>query len=276
MGIVEEEMDESIYWMDLLIESGLVRQELLTDLLQEANEILAMVVSSIRTSRNGIRRNPQSAIRNPQSAIGAGVMSASTLTGGDRHVGDAALYQGRVGLVCFYVSEAHMFGALIAAFLMYLQHSRTSDTPPAQVLGLQYAIPGTVFLLSSSGTAHLATKGLRRGSGKRFVLWWLATILLGTLFVLMTGLEWNDLIVGHGLTLGRNLFGTTYFSLIGLHATHVSVGVLLMLTVLGLFAGGAFTTAQTAGAELVSWYWHFVDGVWVVIFTVVYIVGRMG
>jgi cytochrome c oxidase subunit 3/cytochrome o ubiquinol oxidase subunit 3 len=94
------------------------------------------------------------------------------------------------------------------------------------------------------------------------------------LFLFGTAVEWHDLIFDHGLTPWRNAFGTTYFTLVGFHALHVTIGLFIMLLVLRL----AFTTFRPAmwplNPELVSWYWHFVDGVWVVVFTVVYLVGR--
>lgn len=200
---------------------------------------------------------------------------ASTLTGPDRFAGNVPLYRGKVGLVCFFVSEAHLFGVLLIAFLLYLGQSRNSSMSPARLLGMEYTIPGTVFLLSSSATVALAGRSLDRGSRRRFTALWLTTVLLGVLFLVMTGLEWNDLIVHKGLRLGTNLFGSTYFTLIGLHATHVSLGLVAMLVVLGLVARGAVTPQQPAAAELVGWYWHFVDAVWVVLFIVVYVIGRM-
>ena len=107
-----------------------------------------------------------------------------------------------------------------------------------------------------------------------FLRWWLATVLLGAAFLGGTALEWRDLIERHHLTISRNLFGSTYYTLVGLHALHVTAGVTIMLIVLGLALGRQVTGANRAGVGLVSWYWHFVDGVWVVVFTVVYLVGR--
>ncbi len=78
----------------------------------------------------------------------------------------------------------------------------------------------------------------------------------------------------HGLTLGRNLFGTTYYTLVGFHALHVTIGVIVMLIVLGLALGRRVTHANQSGVELVSWYWHFVDVVWVFVFSIVYLFGR--
>src|SRR5262249_14919733 len=104
--------------------------------------------------------------------------------------------------------------------------------------------------------------------------WLVATIALGVVFLAGTAQEGRRLIVEHGFTIGTNLFGTTFYPLVGLHAPHVIVGV-LMLTLCLIFAfSGALKAVHTERVELVSWYWHFVDGVWVVVFTVVYVVGR--
>src|SRR5947199_6187221 len=120
----------------------------------------------------------------------------------------------------------------------------------------------------------MAEKALRRGGQGGFILWWLATIALGVVFLLGTAYEWNGLIVRHQLTISRNLFGTTYYTLVGLHALHVTGGVTIMGIVLGLALARQVTSANRAGVGLVAWYWHFVDVVWVVVFTVVYLVGR--
>jgi cytochrome c oxidase subunit 3/cytochrome o ubiquinol oxidase subunit 3 len=98
--------------------------------------------------------------------------------------------------------------------------------------------------------------------------------LLGIVFLAGTAYEWNTLIVRHGVTISRNLFGTTYYTLVGFHALHVTVGVIAMLTMLGLTLRHDVLAGKQVGGQLVSWYWHFVDGVWVVVFTVVYLVGR--
>jgi cytochrome c oxidase subunit 3 len=204
-------------------------------------------------------------------------MSTGSLIGGGTHPGDLALYRGKVGLVCFFVSEAHMFGALIIAYLVFLPQTRAyfaqvQQDQHADVLHLPLALFGSACLFSSSATMMMASRELRRGAGKAFHLWWLATIVLGLFFLVYTGLEWRELIVDRHLTLGLNHFGTAYFSLVGLHATHVTIGVVLMSLVLGLALGREITPAHATGAELVAWYWHFVDAVWVVIFILVYLV----
>ena len=87
-------------------------------------------------------------------------------------------------------------------------------------------------------------------------------------------LEWNELISKWGLTISRNMFGTTYFTLVGFHALHVTIGVIMMSIVFGLAWRRQITERNETGVEVVAWYWHFVDGVWVVVFTLVYFVGR--
>ena len=177
------------------------------------------------------------------------------------------------GLISFPVSEVALFGTLIVTYLFYLGRDQVSPTP-AEALKLSLVVWTTACLLASSGTIHVAERALGRGNQGGFTLWWLATIILGVVFLAGTALEWRELIERYNLTISRNLFGTTYYTLVGLHALHVTGGVTIMLIVLGLALGRQVTSANRAGVGLVSWYWHFVDGVWVVVFTVVYVVGR--
>ena len=103
---------------------------------------------------------------------------------------------------------------------------------------------------------------------------WLLTIVLGGLFLYGTGQEWHRLIYEHGLTISTNLFGTTYYSLVGLHAFHVTVGLVMLLMVAIFDIAGRVGVSQSERIEVLSMYWHFVDAVWVVVFTVVYVLGR--
>jgi cytochrome c oxidase subunit 3/cytochrome o ubiquinol oxidase subunit 3 len=176
-------------------------------------------------------------------------------------------------MLSFLVSEVALFGTLIVTYLFYVGRDLVGPTP-AKVLSLGLVLCTTACLLASSATVHVAERRLGRGNQVGFLRWWLATLVLGTAFLGGTAFEWRDLIVRHQLTISRNLFGTTYYTLVGLHALHVTAGVTIMLIVLGLALVRQVTTANRAGVGLVSWYWHFVDGVWVVVFTVVYLVGR--
>ena len=179
-----------------------------------------------------------------------------------------------MGHARFLVSEVALFSTLIVTYLIYLGKDVVGPTP-AEALSLPpgpvyHGLPARQQRHDPPGGEDAASGGTRSG----FLRWWLATIVLGVVFLRGTAYEWHELIDRHHLTISRNLFGTTYYTLVGFHALHVTAGVIVMLIVLGLALGRQVTSANRAGVELVSWYWHFVDGVWVVVFTVVYLVGR--
>src|SRR5215469_6256857 len=115
---------------------------------------------------------------------------------------------------------------------------------------------------------------LHDGKERMFALWWLLTLILGALFLGGTALEWRRLIYDEGLTISTNLFGTTYYSLVGLHAFHVTVGLIALTSVAAFTALRLVKTEHAGRLHVLSMYWHFVDGAWVVIFTVVYLIGR--
>ena len=178
--------------------------------------------------------------------------------------------RGVVGMVSFIIAESAIFTIFVVAYLFYLGKSVAGPTPRDV---LEVPIFYTICLLSSSVTIHLAGTRLERNESKTFLVLWLITIALGALFMFGTAQEWRRLIYEHGLTISTNLFGTTYYSLVGLHAFHVTLGLVMLTTVLLLsIAGGART--QSARIDVLSLYWHFVDVVWIVVFTVVYIIGR--
>jgi len=174
-------------------------------------------------------------------------------------------------MMSFIIAESAIFTIFVVAYLFYLGKSLTGPTPGDV---LETPIFYTICLLSSSVTIHLAVKRLARGRSLSFLLLWLLTIVLGGLFMYGTAQEWRRLIYEHGLTISTNLFGTTYFSLVGLHAFHVTVGLAMLAIVLVLGLTGRVRVAQSARVEVLSMYWHFVDVVWVVVFTVVYVIGR--
>ena len=177
----------------------------------------------------------------------------------------------RAGVVGLIIAEASLLGVFVVAYLFYLGKS-LSGPYPGDVL--EVPVLNTICLLASSVTVALAVRALRQGNRRGAGVWFPVTILLGAAFLAGTTREWYGLIVEHGLTIGTNLFGTTFYSLVGFHALHVTMGV-VMLTLLAVFTwSGALRSAHTEPAELVSWYWHFVDGVWIVVLTVVYVVGR--
>lgn len=179
--------------------------------------------------------------------------------------------RGVVGMWCLITAEAAIFLIFVVAYVYYLGKSLSGPTP-AQVLELP--ILGTICLLSSSLTVHAAVSSLRRGNVKRCTIALGATILLGIAFLLTTAKEWHHLIYEVGLTIKTNLFGTTYYSLVGLHATHVLVGLLLLIAAFTFSLTGRVTKHHAERLEVLSLYWHFVDAVWVVVFLVVYVIGR--
>jgi len=180
-------------------------------------------------------------------------------------------YRGQVGMASLIIAEAAIFTIFVVAYLYYIGKSLTGPTP-SQVL--ETPIFFTICLLSSSLTIHFAGKFLERGRQGAFLGAWLLTIVLGGLFMYGTASEWHRLIYEHGLTISTNLFGTTYYSLVGLHAFHVTAGLIMLSIVLIFAVAGRVGQDQSARINVLSLYWHFVDAVWVVVFTVVYIIGR--
>jgi cytochrome c oxidase subunit 3 len=179
--------------------------------------------------------------------------------------------RGLVGIAALIATESSLFLIFVVAYLYYIGKSLNGPYPKDV---LELPLFSTVCLLSSSVTIVLAERALHTQAMGRFKLWWAATILLGLEFLTATGLEWRHLIRDEHLTIATNLFGTTYYSLVGLHATHVVLGLaFLILVFLATMAGFPIIT-QSRRVVMLSWYWHFVDAVWVVVFTVVYIVGR--
>jgi cytochrome c oxidase subunit III len=179
--------------------------------------------------------------------------------------------RGRVGMFGLIAAESAVFTIFVAAYLFYVGKS-VSGPQPKDVLSVP--IFYTICLLSSSLTIHLAVTALRGGKLRAFSAWWLATITLGTVFLFGTGVEWRRLIYHDGLTISTNLFGTTYYSLVGLHAFHVVVGLLGLSFVMAFAILGWVNKDHAERIDVLSLYWHFVDSVWVVVFTVVYLIGR--
>jgi cytochrome c oxidase subunit III len=196
---------------------------------------------------------------------------ANTLTWPAESVDWSLPSRRKVGVIGLILTESALFTIFVTAYLFYLGKSAT-DPYPNQVLDLP--ILATIYLLSSSVTVVLAERAFRRGHIRGFQLWWLITILLATAFLGSTAFEWQRLIFKDHLTISTNLFGTTFYSLVGLHASHVIVGLILLVLVLILSLRGHVTRAHSEHVEMLSWYWHFVDGIWIIVFTVVYIIGR--
>jgi cytochrome c oxidase subunit III len=179
--------------------------------------------------------------------------------------------RGVVAVACLIVTETALFAIFVVAYLYYIGKS-LGGPYPSEVL--ETPVLATVCLLSSSLTIVLAERAFGRANASGFRLWWAGTIFLGAVFLGLTAVEWRRLITGPRLTISANLFGTTFYSLVGLHASHVTVGLALLTLALILFLRGHVRPEHGVRMKLISWYWHFVDAVWVVVFTVVYVIGR--
>jgi len=179
--------------------------------------------------------------------------------------------RGVVAMASLITAESSIFTIFVVAYLYYLGHDVAGPTPH-DVLEIPYF--GTVCLLSSSGFIMLAEHAIEHAKMAAFRLWWGVTILLGAIFLVDTGMEWQKLIVHDHLTIHTNLFGTCFYSLVGLHASHVVVGLLMMLVTLVFALTGHVRAEHAYRVKVLALYWHFVDAVWVVVFTVVYVVGR--
>lgn len=180
-------------------------------------------------------------------------------------------YRGRVAMYCLILGESAIFTIFVVAYIYNIGRSLTGPTPRDV---LEVPIFNTICLFSSSATIWLAERALERGQIKRFGAWWALTFTLGAIFLVGTGIEWHKLIYHDGLTISTNLFGTTFYSLVGLHASHVIIGLIGLSIVLIFTLTGHIRQEHSERVQVWALYWHFVDAIWVVVFTVVYIVGR--
>ncbi|MDB6112411.1 MAG: cytochrome c oxidase, subunit [Pedosphaera sp.] len=177
-----------------------------------------------------------------------------------------------VGMWSFILSEATFFAMLIAAYLYYNVYPDRHGSGPAASLNRTLAGVFTLFLLASSFTLWRAEKSLERGHHKGFHAWLTATIALGLVFIIGQGREYLDLLQ-HGVNLSSSLFASSFFTLTGFHGLHVCVGLIGLLIVLWLGFAGDYKTGRTEAVRSLGLYWHFVDVVWIFVFTTVYLVG---
>src|SRR6202161_2037698 len=197
-------------------------------------------------------------------------MKPTPVTGAEQKVEWDRPARGRVGMFALIAAEAAIFTIFVVAYLFYIGKSLAGPTPKDV---LHAPIFFTVCLLSSSLTVHVAVRRLIAGNMTAFACYWSLTILLGGVFLFGTAREWVHLIFRDGLTIDTNLFGTTYYSLVGLHAFHVTMGLLALSTVVLFYFAGLLRREHAERLEILSLYRHFVDAVWVVVFLVVYVIG---
>lgn len=170
----------------------------------------------------------------------------------------------------FLASECLLFGSLIGAYLLYRGQSVVGPYPE-DLFDIPFTSVSAFVLLMSSVTMVLALAAIQRGDQRGLRIWLLSTALLGLLFLSGQAFEFTEF-NREGLSLSSNLFGTTFFVLTGFHGAHVTVGVLILLSLLVMAFRGRLTQTQSLNIELAGLYWHFVDVVWIVIFTLVYLI----
>jgi cytochrome c oxidase subunit III len=179
--------------------------------------------------------------------------------------------RGHVGMLCLILAESTIFSIFVVAHLYYAGKSLSGPTPRDV---LHVPIFNSICLFASSFTIVMAERAITRGKVKLFAPWWLLTIVLGVIFIVGTAREWQRLIYQEGLTITTNLFGTTYYSLVGLHAFHVVVGLTGLSIVMIFTLLGYVKQEHARRIGVFSLYWHFVDVVWVVVLSVVYFIAR--
>jgi len=177
----------------------------------------------------------------------------------------------KVGMWAFLGSECLLFGALISTYLLFKGQSKPGTLRPHDVFDIPYTSVSSFVLLMSSLTMVLALAAIQRADHRRTRIWLLTTALLGASFVAGQAYEFT-VFVREGLNLRVNLFGSSFFVLTGFHGAHVTIGVLMLLSLYSLSLKGKLPESKAETLELVGLYWHFVDVVWIVIFTLVYLI----
>ena len=187
----------------------------------------------------------------------------------------APLQRAKVGMASLIFMESAFFAAFLVTYLYYIGKS-PNGPQPIDCLELGPVLVNSVCLIASSFTVMLAVKSLARGSISGFRAWMLVTVLLGLEFLVGTGLEWRGLMIDKGLTIQSNAFGTNYYALVGFHAFHVALGLLMLMGTLVLSLFGCINPRRDhVRVDILTWYWHFVDVVWIFVFMLVYVIGRV-
>ena len=187
----------------------------------------------------------------------------------------ARMSRAKVGMASLIFMESAFFAAFLVTYLYYIGKS-TSGPQPIECLDRGPVLFNSACLIASSFTVVLAVRALARGAIGLFRVWLLVTVLLGFEFLAGTAIEWSGLVTAKGLTIQSNAFGTTYYSLVGFHAFHVIVGLLMLVGILVLSMFGCIDPRRDhVRVDVATWYWHFVDVVWIFVFLLVYVVGRV-
>ena len=196
--------------------------------------------------------------------------TASPADHGVSHATNTGISNEKLAMWSFLGSECLLFGALISTYFLYRGRSYSGPTSK-QVYDIPYTSISSFVLLMSSLTMVLALAAIQRGDHRRLRLWLTATALLGTVFIGGQVYEFTSFI-HEGLTVKTNLFGSSFFVLTGFHGVHVTLGIIMLLSLVLISRKGMLPQSKAEVIEIAGLYWHFVDVVWIVIFTVVYLI----
>jgi heme/copper-type cytochrome/quinol oxidase subunit 3 len=177
----------------------------------------------------------------------------------------------KLGMWVFLSSECIFFGAFISTYLLYRGRSPANTPQPKDVYNIPFTSVTSFILLMSSLTMVLALAAIQRGDHRRFRVWIMATALFGTVFIAGQIYEFTEF-YREGLALKTSVFGSSFFVLTGIHGAHVTVGIIWLLTLWGMSMQDRLHVQHAERIEIAGLYWHFVDIVWIVIFTVVYLI----
>ena len=186
---------------------------------------------------------------------------------GEAHTGVA---NAKLAMWLFLSSDCLFFGAFIATYLLYRDRGGQTGPTPKDVYNIPFTSVTSFILLMSSLAMVLALAAIQRGDYRRFRIWILATALFGTIFIGGQIYEFTEF-TREGLNVSTNLFGSSFFVLTGLHGAHVTVGIVWLMSLWGMSMQGRLTQGDAERVEIAGLYWHFVDIVWIVIFTVIYL-----
>jgi cytochrome c oxidase subunit 3/cytochrome o ubiquinol oxidase subunit 3 len=178
----------------------------------------------------------------------------------------------KLAMWAFLGSECLFFGSMITTYLLYRNRVMSGPTP-SEVYDIPFTSVSSFVLLMSSLTMVLALAAIQRGDQRQMRIWLLATSFLGLCFIGGQVYEFT-MFVEHGLKMSTSTFGSSFFMLTGFHGAHVTVGIIMLLSLVGFSWAGRLEPASEGArkVELIGLYWHFVDIVWIVIFTVIYLV----
>lgn len=195
---------------------------------------------------------------------------AQTETEHDPHATTLGISHEKLGMWVFLGSDCLLFGALISTYLLNKGRIGPTDIGPEEVFDIPFTSVSSFVLLMSSLTVVLAISALRRGDIRRTRIWLLSTAMLGAIFVGGQVYEFT-VFYREGLGFTTNLFGTSFFTLTGFHGIHVSVGIIMLMSMYVMSVRGKLGPGHSEKLEVIGLYWHFVDVVWIVIFTIVYL-----